>query len=225
MMHNSGQRAGFLKYSCRLSAQCDEKSFMIKFNGINKALLNLMTVCLLLPTAMAEDNARWPARENNLYSTRPRKAFIAGRAKTESTARYLENFRARLEQVGNQHFPTDAQGRRHYGSLQVTVGIRRDGTLDDVMVESSSGDKVVDDAIGKIVRLAAPFAALPASIGDITGKPADILYITRTWTFSPDDKNVPAQGDQAIAIDLCCTPPNAAATPAAPHPAGKSTPR
>jgi protein TonB len=48
-------------------------------------------------------------------------------------------------------------------------------------VIQSSGHKLLDDAAIRIVRLAAPFPAIPA------GDKVDELYVTRTWQFLPGD--------------------------------------
>lgn len=85
------------------------------------------------------------------------------------------------------NFPLDAQGKKLYGTLQITVEIRADGMLEKVEIDRSSAKPALDEAALTIVRRAAPFAPLPSGILDATGRPAEILSITRYWTFSPDD--------------------------------------
>jgi len=51
-------------------------------------------------------------------------------------------------------------------------------------VERSSGNRVLDAAAMRIVRLAAPYAPLTPDIR----KDTDILVITRTWTFTSSDR-------------------------------------
>lgn len=130
------------------------------------------------------------ARDLSAYQSRPHKAYVGGRAKEESTARYIEDWRTRIERIGNLNFPRAADGKRLYGTMQVTVGIRADGTLVSVEIERASGNKALDEAAKRIVAQSAPFAALPSSIRDSAGKPADILYITRAWTFSSTDNSL-----------------------------------
>lgn len=115
----------------------------------------------------------------------PRKAFVAT-PKTAVEARYLEGWKKRVSRTGNQHFPTDTNGKRLYGSLILTVGIQANGALADAIIDCSSGNPYLDEAALKITKLAAPFAPLPTGIVDLLGKKADFLYITRTWTFSRD---------------------------------------
>jgi len=51
-------------------------------------------------------------------------------------------------------------------------------------VRRSSGEKILDDAAIRIVRLAAPYAPFPQDIR----KETDILHITRTWQFLRDHR-------------------------------------
>ncbi len=53
-------------------------------------------------------------------------------------ARYFEDWRARVEKVGNENYPPEARGR-YYGSLRLTVAIRKDGSVVDTILEKSSG--------------------------------------------------------------------------------------
>jgi protein TonB len=123
------------------------------------------------------------ARQVEEYNKRPRKAFVGARAAEVRYAQYVEDWRQKIERVGNLNYPTEAKGRV-YGSLQVTVEINSDGTLRSVQVDRPSGQKVLDRAAEHIVKLAAPYAAFPPDVR----KDTDILVITRTWTFAPGDK-------------------------------------
>jgi protein TonB len=116
------------------------------------------------------------------YNKRPRRTFIGARAKESRFAHYLDGWRLKIERVGELNYPTAARGV--YGSLLVTVEIRVDGSLEKVEINRSSGHKALDQAALDIVRLAAPFAALPPDIARDT----DILSVTRTWTFTRADR-------------------------------------
>jgi periplasmic protein TonB len=123
------------------------------------------------------------AREQDAYSKRPRKKFIGARVEEARYAQYVEDWRQKVQRIGNLNYPESARGRL-YGSLVLTVVIRSDGSLDHVEVNRPSGIKVLDDAAKRIVEMAAPFGAFPASIRRDT----DILEITRTWTFTTADR-------------------------------------
>jgi TonB family C-terminal domain len=123
------------------------------------------------------------ARQIDEYNKRPRKHFVGTRAKEVRFAQYVENWRQKIERVGNLNYPDSARGRV-YGSLRMTVSIRADGSVESMQIDRPSGHRVLDAAAEKIVRMAAPYAAFPPDIKRDT----DILVITRTWTFAPGDK-------------------------------------
>lgn len=116
------------------------------------------------------------------YNTRPRKTFIGARAQEYRFARYVDDWRQKIERVGKLNYPAAARGT--YGHVLVTVEIRADGRLEKVEINKPSGHKVLDQAAINIVRLAAPFAAFPPDIARDT----DILSITRTWNFTLSDR-------------------------------------
>jgi periplasmic protein TonB len=123
------------------------------------------------------------AKQMEAYQKRPKRRFVGARAEEYRFARYVEDWRMKVEGIGNRNYPAAAREKKLYGSLLITVGIRANGTLESVMVDRPSGQKILDLAAAKIVEMAAPFAPFPADIRRDT----DILYITRTWTFAPGD--------------------------------------
>jgi len=124
------------------------------------------------------------AKEWDAYQKRPKRTFIGASAKEYRFARYVEDWRLKVERVGNMNYPEAARQMKLYGSLLLTVSIRSDGTLDNVEVTRSSGQRVLDAAAVKIVQMSAPFSAFPPDIRRDT----DILNITRTWTFTKGDE-------------------------------------
>jgi periplasmic protein TonB len=123
------------------------------------------------------------ARQIDEYNKRPRKTFIGVRAAEVRYALYVEDWRQKIERIGNLNYPESARGKI-YGSLRLTVSINSDGTLAAMDLEQSSGYKILDAAAQQIVRLAAPYAKFPPDIR----KETDILVITRTWHFAQGDK-------------------------------------
>lgn len=121
------------------------------------------------------------AKQISDYQARPRKHHFMPSASEYRYARYVEDWRGRVESIGNEHYPDEARGRI-YGSLRMTVAIRRDGTLAEAVIERSSGSPVLDRAALRIVKLASPYAPFPPDIARDT----DILEITRTWMFTND---------------------------------------
>ena len=118
------------------------------------------------------------------YQKRPRRRFIGARTQEFRFARYIEDWRQKIERVGTLNYPEAAKNQKIYGSLQLTVSIKPDGTVDNIEINRSSGQKILDEAARRIVQLAAPYAAFPADIA----KDTDILSITRTWTFTRADQ-------------------------------------
>ncbi|MBK9018619.1 MAG: energy transducer TonB [Sulfuritalea sp.] len=123
------------------------------------------------------------ARQMEEYNQRPRKKFIGARVEEYRFAQYVEDWRQKIERIGNLNYPAAAKGRL-YGSLVLTVIIKADGELKQVEVSRSSGQALLDDAARRIVQLAAPYARFPESIRRDT----DELEITRTWTFTNADR-------------------------------------
>jgi periplasmic protein TonB len=118
------------------------------------------------------------------YQQRPRKVFLGARASEYKYAQYLEDWRIKVERIGTQNYPEAAKGLAN-ASLQLTVLIRPNGTIDNIQIDRSSGNQQLDDAARRIVRMGAPYAVFPANF-----KEADILVITKTWTFLPGDRVV-----------------------------------
>ena len=117
------------------------------------------------------------------YNKRPRRKNIGARVEEYRFAQYVEDWRQKVERIGNLNYPEAAKGRL-YGSLVLTVVIRADGHLERVDVDRSSGHKVLDDAAKRIVQMAAPFAAFPEAIRRDT----DIIEVSRTWNFTTADR-------------------------------------
>ena len=123
------------------------------------------------------------AKDMDAYQKRPKRRFIGARAEEYRFARYVEDWRLKVERVGNLNYPEAAREQKLYGSLLLTVSIRADGNIESVEVNRSSGHRVLDAAAVKIVEMAAPYASFPPDIRRDT----DILHITRTWTFTKGD--------------------------------------
>jgi protein TonB len=123
------------------------------------------------------------SRQMDEYNQRPRKKFIGARVEEYRFAQYVEDWRQKIERIGNLNYPDAAKGRL-YGSLVITVIIKANGDLDRVEVNRSSGQRLLDDAARRIVQMAAPYAAFP----DAIRRDTDVLEITRTWTFTNADR-------------------------------------
>jgi protein TonB len=124
------------------------------------------------------------ARDMDAYQKIPRRKHIGAQAKEYRFARYVEDWRMKVERVGNMNYPEAARQNKLYGSLILTVFIRADGSVEKVEVNRKSGQRILDAAATKIVEMAGPYAPFPDDIRRDT----DILGITRTWTFAKGDE-------------------------------------
>lgn len=112
------------------------------------------------------------------YNAQPRRQFTGPSTRAVDYAEYIEAWRQKIELLGTEHYPPEARGKV-YGSLQLTVYIRKDGTLERIEIDRPSNHAILNLAAARIVQLAAPFAPLPPSMAAKT----DVLAITRTWNF------------------------------------------
>ncbi len=117
------------------------------------------------------------------YNKRPRIKPIGSRTEEYRFARYIEDWRHKIERLGTLNYPDAARGKL-YGSLVLTVSIQADGQVSRIEINRSSGHKILDDSARRIVQMASPYAAFPPEIRRDT----DILEITRTWFFTPGDQ-------------------------------------
>jgi protein TonB len=120
------------------------------------------------------------------YQKRPRREFVGASAKSYAFARYVEDWVAKVERVGNLNYPEAARRQSIYGSLRLSVSIFANGRVEKIEVDKSSGSRLLDQAAIRIVELASPFAAFSREMRET----ADILSITRTWTFTRSDQLV-----------------------------------
>ena len=110
--------------------------------------------------------------------------FVGARAVEFTFARYVEDWRLKVERVGNLNYPEAARRNKLYGALVLTVSINADGTVESVQIDRSSGSRILDAAAINIVEMAAPYAPFPEEMRN----KVDILGITRTWIFTRSDQ-------------------------------------
>ena len=118
-------------------------------------------------------------REMIEKTERLRRKFISASTKEYEYATYMDAWRRKVERVGNLNYPEEARRLNLSGSLRLDVALNKDGTINEITLRKSSGEKLLDNAAIKIVELAAPYAPFPKNIED----QIDILHILRTWQF------------------------------------------
>jgi periplasmic protein TonB len=139
---------------------------------------DLVQKALEIARLEAQINKNWDA-----YQKMPRRKFIGARTQEYRFAQYIEDWRVKVERIGNLNYPEQARREKIFGKLQLSVSINKDGSVESVEVSKSSGKRLLDAAAMRIVKLAAPYAPLPPNITRDT----DILTITRTWSFTSSD--------------------------------------
>lgn len=97
-------------------------------------------------------------------------------------AQYMKDWETKVERIGNLNYPEVAKKKNFHGTLTMEVGIKADGSIYNMRIKRSSGNKALDDAAIRIVRISAPFPPLPDSLL----KELDVLIITRVWKFSDE---------------------------------------
>ncbi len=118
------------------------------------------------------------SQKQSLQARKNKHKFITASTQEYAYAQYMNEWVRKVERVGNANYPEQALLNQMSGQLILTVAIRKNGRIEGITVVKSSGNKVLDAAAVKIVRLSEPFAALPATQED-----PSVLYITRTWQF------------------------------------------
>ncbi|HEY8329628.1 MAG TPA: energy transducer TonB [Rhodanobacter sp.] len=116
------------------------------------------------------------------YAKRPKVKYLTASTREYAYAAYMRGWSDRVERVGNLNYPEEARRRGLHGDVLLTVVLDLDGSIKSIEVIQSSGQKVLDAAAERIVRLAAPFPPAPRSAERI-----DELNITRTWRFQPNN--------------------------------------
>jgi outer membrane biosynthesis protein TonB len=108
-----------------------------------------------------------------------RRLTLLGR--TERDVRLLmfaEGWRQKVEQNAPFELLQRAKTGPYVNPL-VTVALRRDGTLESVEINRSSGIQAIDDAVRQILLMLSPYDAIPPEIA----MDYDVIEIVRVWTF------------------------------------------
>lgn len=136
------------------------------------------------PPAMTPEFASLQAKldeKKREYSTLPNVLRVTSAStKAAEYAAYLQYWIDRIEVIGNNHYPEEARRKAIFGDLRLAVTLLPDGTVEEIEILLSSGQRVLDLAAVRTVRLASPFAPFPPEM-----KQWDKLEIIRTWQFEP----------------------------------------
>ena len=121
-----------------------------------------------------------PDSETLLPSTAPRELVISATTRESRIAAYLDSWKRKVERVGTNNFPHDISHRNLLRNPTLEVAIAADGTLEEVIVLTSSGERRLDQAAMEILILAAPFEAFP----EFLHQDYDVLRFAYEWRFT-----------------------------------------
>ncbi len=131
-------------------------------------------VALTLPLPN-EDKANLLIHDQNL-----RQLVTSVDTKESNIAGYLQRWKRKIETIGVRYFPEKVAMQEISGSPTLEVTISASGQLAEVVVRTSSGSKLIDQAALNILRRAAPFDPFPEAIR----VDYDTLRFAYKWKFS-----------------------------------------
>jgi protein TonB len=115
-----------------------------------------------------------------IHDDDPRQLIISADTRESNIAAYLDNWKRRIEAVGDEYFPELGELAGLTGSPTLEVSIEASGQLAEVVIRKSSGSQVLDKAALDILRRASPFDPFPAEIS----AEYDRLRFAYKWLFS-----------------------------------------
>lgn len=91
---------------------------------------------------------------------------------------YIESFKHKVERNANLNYSQLAKDRAR-GDPLVTVSIRSDGSVEEIIINRSSGRADLDEAVRRIVKINAKYAAFPPNVAAVY----DVIEIRKVWLF------------------------------------------
>jgi periplasmic protein TonB len=123
-------------------------------------------------------------KQKQEYAKRPRiRTLTAVSAKESFDAEYLIKWSEKFERIGTKNYPQEALARNITGRVMLNVTLKPDGSVEEIAITRSSGNRILDDSARQIVRLAAPYAKFPPEIR----RQVDRLKIIRYVRFEPNN--------------------------------------
>jgi len=99
-----------------------------------------------------------------IHDDDPRQLIISADTRESVVAGYLDNWKRRIEAVGDEYFPELGELEGLTGSPTLEVIIEASGQLSEVVIRRTSGSQVLDKAALDILRRASPFDPFPPEI-------------------------------------------------------------
>lgn len=122
----------------------------------------------------------------------PRKLYLAPSSKmTAEMHAYHARMIRRIEDCGTRNFPK-RQGKSIYGKGLVAVTLDRSGKALEIEILESSGEKLLDAHVAKLVRASSPFGDVPQRAILESSRPFDLIVVLTGFDFKHDDSPVEA---------------------------------
>ena len=99
-----------------------------------------------------------------IHDDEPRQLVISADTRESTIAAYLDDWKRRIEAVGDEYFPELGGLDGLSGSPTLEVSIEASGQLSGVIIRKSSGSQILDQAALDILRRASPFDPFPPEI-------------------------------------------------------------
>jgi len=110
----------------------------------------------------------------------PRQLIISADTRESVIAAYLDNWKRRIEGVGDSYLPQLGLIEDISGSPTLMVAIEASGDLADAVIRKSSGSTVLDLAALDILHRASPFDPFPPEVA----AEYDVLRFEYKWLFA-----------------------------------------
>lgn len=129
-----------------------------------------------------------------IHDDDPRQLIISADTRESVVAGYLDNWKRRIEAVGDEYFPELGELEGLTGSPTLEVIIEASGQLSEVVIRKSSGSPVLDKAALDILRRASPFDPFPTEVS----ADYDRLRFAYKWLFGDEVAPATAQATNDI---------------------------
>ncbi len=144
----------------------------INSNHTKKTLMELSQEIASLEARLAD--------KQQLLTKKPRVLTLSSASTIAAAdANYVHQWRDRVENIGNRHYPQLARDNSLYGDVRLLVKLLANGVVEEISILASSGSEVLDRAAIESIRLASPFEPFPASLA----QKYDRIDVIRTWQF------------------------------------------
>ena len=115
-----------------------------------------------------------------IHDDKPRQLIISADTRESVVAAYLDNWKRRIEAVGDSYLPQLGKIDDISGSPTLMVAIDGSGNLTEAVIRKSSGSAVLDLAALDILHRASPFDPFPP---EVTAE-YDIMRFEYKWLFA-----------------------------------------